>query len=120
MNKKDLENFKSKLIAEKTSIEQELATLGKRDSSAPGGWEATPGDIQVDTADENELADKLEELEDNNGIMNQLENQLTEIKEALVRMEEGKYGNCETCGEPIEIERLEANPSAKISIKHNH
>jgi RNA polymerase-binding transcription factor DksA len=76
--------------------------------------------MEVDTADENELADKLEEQEDNAGIATQLESQLNEVKAALERITAGTYGMCEKCGKPIEKERLEANPSARISLKHGH
>lgn len=120
MNKKDTEQFKKKLLAEKVELEKELGSIGRRSSGTAGGWEATPGDMQVDSADENEVADKLEELEENTGIVSQLDKQLSEIDAALDRIEKGTYGTCETCGKPIEIERLQANPSARVSIKHSH
>ena len=120
MNKKDTEQFKKKLLAEKAELEKELGSIGRRSSGAAGGWEATPGDMQVDSADENEVADKLEELEENTSIVSQLDKQLSEIDAALDRIEKGTYGICEACGKPIEIERLQANPSARISIKHSH
>ncbi|MBU6426676.1 TraR/DksA C4-type zinc finger protein [Patescibacteria group bacterium] len=120
MTKRDLEYFKKKLLAEKADIEAELSGISQKDSSGPGGWEATSGKIEVDAADENEVADKFEELEENAGIAGQLENQLSEINSALDRIANGTYGICEKCGEPIERERLDANPSARISIKHLH
>ena len=70
------------------------------------------------SADENELADKLEELEDNEGILDQLEKQLEDVNNALERIEKGNYGICEVSGEPIEKERLMANPAAKTCMKH--
>jgi RNA polymerase-binding transcription factor DksA len=76
--------------------------------------------MEVDNADDNEVADKLEELEENAGVVSKLDRQLAEVKAALDRIEKGTYGICETCGKPIEKERLEANPSARISIKHGH
>jgi RNA polymerase-binding transcription factor DksA len=76
--------------------------------------------MDIDSADENEVADKLEELEDNSGIIAKLESQLNEVTAALGRIEKGTYGTCEVCGKPIEMERLEANPSARASIKHSH
>lgn len=120
MNKKDTKYFKEKLLAEKVGLEQQLNTIGEKDTEVAGGWKATPGNIEVDMADENELADKLEELEENTGIVKQLENQLKEVEAALMRIENDKYGLCEICGKPIEKERLEANPSARVSIKHSH
>ena len=120
MNTRDLDQFKKKLLAEKAELEDELNGIGQKNSSAPGGWEATTGGIEVDSADENEVADKLEEYEGNATILNQLEGQLNEVNAALDRIEKGTYGICETCGKPIEKERLEANPSSRTSIKHGH
>lgn len=120
MNTKDLEKFKQKLTEEKAGLEEQLASIARRDPSAVGGWEATTGGMEVDAADENEVADKLEELEGNSGITTQLESQLAEVQAALARIQNGTYGTCEVCGKPIEKERLEANPSARISIKHGH
>ena len=120
MNKKDAERFKKLLIAEQEQLEEELGGIGKKDPSSPGGWDVTAGNMEVDTADENEMADKFEAMEDNAGIANKLEGQLNEVKAALERIEKGTYGICEMCGKPIEPERLAANPSARISIKHKH
>ncbi len=120
MNKKSLEQFKQKLLAEKTDLENQLGGIGRRNSGVAGNWEATANDIAVDSADENEVADKLEELEENTGIVTQLDKQLVEVIAALERIEKGTYGTCEICGEPMEEGRLLANPSARISIKHAH
>ncbi|MCL5781944.1 MAG: TraR/DksA C4-type zinc finger protein [Patescibacteria group bacterium] len=119
MNKKDLEYFKKKLLDEKASIEAGLADISKKEPGSPGGWEAT-SDIEVDAADENEVADKFEELEENTAISSSLEKQLADINDALQKIEEGKYGICEVCGSEIERGRLEANPSARTAIKHSH
>ena len=120
MNKKSLEQFKKKLLDEKNELEGQLGGIGQRSPSSPGGWEATIGGMEVDSADENEVADKLEELEDNAGIVNSLDKQLAEVNAALDRIEKGTYGICEVCGETIEEGRLLANPSARVSIKHGH
>ncbi len=120
MNKRDLEHFNKMLLAEKDKLEGELKGIGQPSPNNRNNWEATSGGIEVDAADENEVADKLEEYEGNSGIVNQLENQLKGVTDALDRIGKGTYGICEKCGEPIEKERLEANPSASISIKHGH
>ena len=120
MNKRSLEQFKKRLVTEKADLEQELGSVAQRSPSSPGGWEATAGGMEIDAADENEVADKFEELEENTGIAHSLDKQLSEVVAAISRIDNGTYGTCETCGEPIEIERLEANPSARISIKHGH
>ncbi|WP_205341170.1 TraR/DksA family transcriptional regulator [Denitrificimonas caeni] len=39
-----------------------------------------------------------------------------EVQQALVRLDEGTYGECEKCGEPISAARLEALPAASFCI----
>ena len=120
MNTRDIEQFKKKLLAEQARLEEELGGIGQKNPQSPGGWEATAGGMEVDAADDNEVADKFEELEENTGIVSKLDSQLAEVKAALERIGKGTYGLCEKCGKPIEKERLEANPSARMSIKHGH
>ena len=118
MNKKDLDYFKKKLEKERALLEEELKTVGRKSPQHAGGWEATAGKMEVDSADENEVADKIEEFEENSSILEQLEEQMREVQAALERIAAGTYGICEISGEPIEKERLEANPSARTSLKH--
>ena len=42
--------------------------------------------------------------------------QLREIDAALRRIDDGRYGNCERCEEPINPRRLEADPTARLCI----
>ena len=120
MNAQELEYFKAKLTSEKAELEAELEEVGQKNPTLKEGWEATSKNIEVDSADENEVADKFEEYEGNTGILKQLDGQLAEVNAALDRITKGTYGNCQICGKPIEKDRLEANPASKISIKHGH
>ncbi len=43
---------------------------------------------------------------------------LREIELALLRLEEGTYGICEESGEPIEKNRLEKQPWARLSLHY--
>ena len=43
--------------------------------------------------------------------------ELTDINNALHKMETGEYGLCEECGMPIAVERLEAIPEAELCLK---
>lgn len=38
------------------------------------------------------------------------------IKDALKRIEEGTFGECDDCGDDIEIRRLEARPTATLCV----
>ncbi len=42
--------------------------------------------------------------------------QLREIGAALRRIEDGSYGDCERCEEPINPRRLDADPTARLCI----
>jgi DnaK suppressor protein len=118
MNTQDLEHFKKKLETERGLLEEEMKTVGRKDAANTGGWSATSNDRDIDPADDNEVADKMEELEDNTAILTSLDKQYSEVTAALKRIADGTYGKCEVSGEEIEKERLEANPSARTSIKH--
>lgn len=120
MNKTEIEQIKKRLLAEKAQLETELDGVGQKETGNSGNWKVTTSDIEVDSADENEVADKLEEYEGNSGILQQLEEQLADVNSALDRIEKGTYGICEICGKQIEQDRLVANPSARTSIKHGH
>jgi DnaK suppressor protein len=41
---------------------------------------------------------------------------IIEIQEALKRIDEGDFGDCEECGDDIGIERLKASPQATLCI----
>ncbi len=41
---------------------------------------------------------------------------LKKIDEALARIENGTFGECEDCGDPIEVKRLEARPTATLCV----
>lgn len=43
--------------------------------------------------------------------------ELANIDAALTRIQHGNYGFCEVTGEPISVERLEAFPTTRFSIK---
>jgi RNA polymerase-binding transcription factor DksA len=51
-------------------------------------------------------------------ILDQVSAELADVERALQRLDEGTYGRCEACGEPIDEERLEALPAARFCVKH--
>lgn len=109
MEKELLTELKEKLEAEKTQLEKELGRIAKP-TAAQGDYETTFSDMGTD---EDENASEVEEYADNLALENNLEKQLREIMDALVRMENGTYGICENCGQEIPVERLRAYPAAK-------
>lgn len=41
---------------------------------------------------------------------------IKKVDEALARIEEGNFGECDECGEDIELRRLEARPTATLCV----
>jgi len=64
------------------------------------------------------VADQIEELVTNVPLVAELEEKHTDIVEALEKMEQGVYGICEEGDEPIPLDRLKANPSARTCVEH--
>jgi DnaK suppressor protein len=42
---------------------------------------------------------------------------LSKIDEALKRIEDGSYGECDSCGDEINTKRLQARPTAKLCLE---
>ncbi|WP_413771733.1 TraR/DksA family transcriptional regulator [Psychrobacter sp. ENNN9_III] len=51
-------------------------------------------------------------------LLSEARQSLIYVENALSRIENGTYGECEVCGEPIEEKRLEALPYATLCMKH--
>jgi len=114
----DTEYFKEKLEEELAMVEKELEEVGRKNPDNKADWEAEPADMDTSTADPNEEADKFEEYENNTAVLKELEIRYNDIKDALKKIEEGKYGLCEVCQNPIEEERLIANQAARTCGEH--
>ena len=57
------------------------------------------------------------EREKDLSILEQVEAELADVEHALRRLEDGTYGICEACGQPIDEARLEALPAARFCLK---
>jgi RNA polymerase-binding transcription factor DksA len=57
------------------------------------------------------------EQQKNASILEQVDVQLVEIDAAFERLEQGRYGICEACGNPIEPARIEERPNARFCLE---
>lgn len=110
--------YQAQLAAEKANLEEQLQTVGRRNPSNPEDWEAETKGPTDDTADVNDRAEILDEYQENATILTDLEIRYNDVKDALERIENGTYGTCETGGEPIEEDRLAADPAARTCKAH--
>lgn len=102
----DTEHFKRRLLDERARVQEALDYLhaenagSMEDEREEIPSDNHPADVATSTVNR-EIDYTLEENE---------ERVLASIDTALKRIEEGSFGTCRTCAEPIAIERLEALP----------
>lgn len=64
-------------------------------------------------ADSSQVTAERGEVE---ALVGKLREALSEVERALEKVEEGNYGKCDDCGQPIDPLRLEAKPAAPYCI----
>jgi RNA polymerase-binding transcription factor DksA len=109
------DEFKTKLETELQNVTAELQTIATL-NEATGDWVAIPDQTELGDPDENIEADAVEEWNERRALMVQLETRYRNIVRALKKLEDGTFGTCEISGEPIEEERLQANPAARTNL----
>lgn len=114
----DTEYFKKKLLEEKKRLETELSSVAANNPDSPSDWQPLPVDRDVSQADDNTVADSIEEFEDNTAITNTLEARYKDVRSGLDKIEKGVYGTCQVCGKEIDFDRLDANPAARTCREH--
>ncbi len=109
--------YKEKLETEKKQLEEELAGIA-RFNTETNLWEATPDQDMMGEIDDNDAADRFEDFEERSAKLATFQTRLTDINDALAKIENGTYGVCEVSGEKIEADRLNANPAARTCKHH--
>ncbi len=107
---------KTKLRSIRQELEQERASLLEKvvdlDAEADvNNWRE--GGFDDDPADAGSASFERETAQ---SLSNHARRLLTEIDDALRRLDDGTYGVCERCGERIEFERLEAIAYARMCM----
>jgi DnaK suppressor protein len=106
MNDRQLEYFKDKLLAWKEEIIRESRE--------------TVAHLQKETENHADLADRASSETDRALELRTRDRQrklISKIDQALRRVEDGSYGYCEETGEPIGLARLDARPTATMSVE---
>ncbi len=112
------DKYKAKLEEEKIKLTAELNSFAVRDKENPNEWEAVRAEDQSGATSSDEVAEELEDMNERTAAEEPLEKQLAKVNLALQKIAEGKFGLCEINNEPIEEDRLEANPTARTCKKH--
>ena len=103
--------LKSRLEAEQKRLTEELEQLLASANPTDERREGSPFGKR-----EEEATEALE-LEKRLVLEKRIKEQLIGVEHALHKYEEGTYGFCDSCGQPIDPARLEAIPEASLCIK---
>lgn len=107
---KTLKAAEDKLRAEREELTQQIAELQARATGEETGparvYDDDPGEPETATYERERLLSLIDNAKD-------LRDQ---IDHALVRVADGSYGVCESCGKSIEAARLKALPHATLCI----
>jgi DnaK suppressor protein len=111
------QSFKEKLEIEKKGLEEELGQIAIFNTET-NMWDATPDQDMMGEIDDNDAADRFEDFEERSAMVTTLQSRLIDLDIAIAKIGTDKFGKCEVCGEPIEADRLEANPAARKDKTH--
>jgi RNA polymerase-binding protein DksA len=101
------------LTAEHASTEAQIAAL-TRDL---GGIIEASASVATDDEHDPEGATIAFERAQVAALLKRSRERLADLDRAMQRLEEGTYGVCERCGQPIAAERLAARPAARTCIR---
>jgi DnaK suppressor protein len=103
--------LRSRLEAEQKRLTEELEQLQASANPTDERREGSPFGKR-----EEEATEALE-LEKRLVLERRIKEQLVGVEHALHKYEEGTYGYCDSCGQPIDPQRLEAIPEASLCIQ---
>jgi len=97
--------LRDQLEEERARLREQLARLGHGDDANL--------DFDENFADSGQVTAERGEVE---ALSGQLSETLTDIEDALIKFDDGTYGECESCHQRIPEVRLEAMPAARLCI----
>jgi DnaK suppressor protein len=104
----DLEEIRRELEMRRDATRERLAVLAKRPERGSAlGFGKRVGDGTT------EAVSRLTDI----GVGNSLERALARTERALAKLEDGSYGMCDVCGDPIQPGRLRALPDGVLCLK---
>ncbi len=113
-----MKDYTKELQAMLIDLTKELDAIGIHDPKNPQDWVAVPEENTTHETDTDLVADVVEAWDERQGLVATLETQYNNIMRALANIQAGTFGVCEIGREPIEADRLDANPTARTCKAH--
>ena len=99
----ELDDERNRLLAEVSTAEDDMAALLRDGGEGAGSDQADIGSTALERDAEMSLANNTRDM-------------LFQVDRAKARLEDGSYGICESCGNPIGKQRLMAFPRATLCM----
>ena len=113
LSKEQVKQFRQLLITERTKCTEEIKTLAQEASKSP---REASGDLSAYTVHMADMAADTYERELSMNIVSSEQEILYQIDDALKRLDDGSFGTCQQCSQPILMSRLKAVPYASLCI----
>lgn len=115
MTSRETASYRRQLLSLKERLGGELSAL-EQEALRPVGGEAS-GDLSNLPIDPADLGSDNYEEEISLGLLENEDQVVQEVDDALKRIEQGTYGRCERCHKEIPRKRLQALPYARFCIQ---
>ncbi len=114
LSKDQLKSFRQLLITERAKLAGEIKNIAHEASKSPRD---ASGDLSAYTVHMADMAADTYERELSLNIVSSEQQILYQIDDALKRLDDGSYGVCQQCSQPITMSRLKAVPYASYCIE---
>ena len=100
----ELDNYRALLVAERQRLIERLTDLGLMEDQPPSSSAVLDaGQVSAWRGEGRSTGEQLQDA-------------LSEVDQAIARLDAGTYGTCQSCGRGISPERLEAMPASRVCI----
>ena len=113
LSKEQLKQFRQLLITDRAKLAGEIKSIAQEASKSP---REASGDLSAYTLHMADMAADTYDRELSMSIVSTEQEVLYEIDDALKRLDDGSFGVCQSCSEPITMSRLKAVPYASLCI----
>jgi len=113
LSKEQIKQFRQLLITERVKLADEIKSIAQEASKSP---REASGDLSAYTLHMADMAADTYERELSMNIISSEQEILYQIDDALKRLDDGSFGICQQCSQPILMSRLKAVPYASLCI----
>ncbi len=113
LNREQTKQLRQLLITERAKLAEEIKSIAHDIATSPRD---ASGDLSAYTVHLADMAADTYDRELSMNIVSSEQEILYQIDDALKRLDDGSYGVCQQCNQPITMSRLKAVPYASLCI----